>query len=55
MEGKNPHCAHPSHPQDCNKPADTKHCEHPDQVDVVAVINQGQVGVESVEAFKTFL
>lgn len=52
MEGKNPHCAHPSHPQDCNKSADTKHCEHPDQVDVVAVI---KVKLESVEAFKPVL
>jgi hypothetical protein len=38
MEGKAPHCPHPSHPTDCNKPTDSKHCEHSDQVDILVIL-----------------
>jgi quinol monooxygenase YgiN len=47
MEGKDPHCPHPSHPKDCDKPSDTKHCEHSEQVDVVAIL---RIKPESIEA-----
>jgi hypothetical protein len=51
MESKD-HCSHPSHPQNCDKPADTKHCEHPEKVDVVAVV---KIKPDCIEAFRNVL
>jgi quinol monooxygenase YgiN len=47
MEGKDPHCPHPSHPKDCDKPSDSKHCEHSEEVDVLVIL---RVKPESIEA-----